>query len=572
MKTVFPVASRASFRLLAGSSAMISCVLLAGSSLSLRGQDFIRGDVNGDGKVTISDAHGVLGFLFSGLQKPWCLLAADVEDTNFLNLTDGLRIASFSVLGEPMPPAPYPEPGPDPTPPSQGESLGCESYGGGQPLEDAGARLVVLDATFPGGAERGGTITIACSSSRQLAGFSGRLSHDPGLIDGVGSKGQGLTDRLGYSSRTHARYFLEARDGGAVLSFGFLAIIMPCGGDVLPPDCQWIPIPAGGGDVPVVDIQVCLAPGTPAGQYSLVLEEGELIDAESARAIYPTLQGGTLTVLSNVESSDCIVNPPPPPPPPDVVFKLADAFGAPGGSATVPFRIWSTLPSQGFAFSVDFDESVLQASDIERLFRRPSGTPYEFQRFEFNNEDRYPGDSGIAEGYLAGAAIISLADTQDVLPPDAYVDVLNFHFFILPETTADKTEVRFLDGAVGGDGAPVSNSLIASGRTVSPAAGGSFVFVNGIMRIVPDAIPFVRGDSNSDGKVDISDPIATLGNLFLGGVSLQCLDAADSNDDGQVNISDPIFTLDFLFRGISGAPPQPFPEPGLDPTGDELRC
>ena len=37
---------------------------------------------------------------------------------------------------------------------------------------------------------------------------------------------------------------------------------------------------------------------------------------------------------------------------------------------------------------------------------------------------------------------------------------------------------------------------------------------------------FVRGDSNLDETVDISDGVATLGYLFLGGPALNCIDAA----------------------------------------------
>ena len=570
MKTDYALISRAGFRLLVGSAISVSCVLLGSSALPLRAADFVRGDANGDGKVSISDAHVVLRYLFNFGEPPDCMIAADFNDDGFVDYSDPSFILSLGCSGEPAPAAPFPEPGPDPTPPQNGEGLSCDSYGGGQPLEDAGARLVVLDATFPGGTDRRGMITIAYSSSGELAGFSGSFSHDPLLIGEVGTRyNEGLADRMGYSVVPGSWSLLEASDRDGLLSFGF--VIGPKEACERPAACPWEPIPPAE-DVTVMDIWVCLAPGTPAGQYPLVPEAGEFIDDATGQAIYPALQGGTLTVLSDVEESDCSPAPPSPPRPPAVVFTLGDASGVPGGSASVPFRITSNLPSQGFAFSVDFDESVLQVSEIERLFRRPSGTPYEFQRFEFNNDEEYPGDSGIIEGYLAGAAIISLANTEDVLPPDEEVDVLNFHFLIRPETTADKTEIRFLDGAMGGEGVPVNNYLIAFGLMVTPAAGGSFVFVNGILRIVPDAIPFVRGDSNADGTVDISDAIATLGHLFLGGLPLRCSDAADANDDGQVDMSDAISILDFLFRGSSGAPSRPFPEPGLDPTGDDLSC
>jgi CD109 antigen len=82
---------------------------------------------------------------------------------------------------------------------------------------------------------------------------------------------------------------------------------------------------------------------------------------------------------------------------------------------------------------------------------------------------------------------------------------------------------------------------------------------------------FVRGDSNEDGEVNLSDAVNTLNHLFLGGPRPPCMDAADSDDDGVVNITDPIYLLQFLFLG-GVEPPPPFPEAGPDSTEDGLDC
>ncbi|MBI4600735.1 MAG: hypothetical protein HY721_02130 [Planctomycetes bacterium] len=77
----------------------------------------------------------------------------------------------------------------------------------------------------------------------------------------------------------------------------------------------------------------------------------------------------------------------------------------------------------------------------------------------------------------------------------------------------------------------------------------------------------MRGDSTGDGTVDVSDPIATLGALFLGDGELSCEDAADSNDDEEVDLSDAVHTLLYLFGG-GEAPPAPGPRAcGRDPDG-----
>lgn len=81
---------------------------------------------------------------------------------------------------------------------------------------------------------------------------------------------------------------------------------------------------------------------------------------------------------------------------------------------------------------------------------------------------------------------------------------------------------------------------------------------------------FLRGNANDDEKVDLSDAICILRNLFLGGCTLRCLDAADANDDGVVDLSDPVRILNFLFVSSENLP---FPGPvrcGADLTPDSL--
>lgn len=89
--------------------------------------------------------------------------------------------------------------------------------------------------------------------------------------------------------------------------------------------------------------------------------------------------------------------------------------------------------------------------------------------------------------------------------------------------------------------------------------------------LFPDA-RFRRGDANSDGGVDISDPITTLGYLFLGSDAPSCADAADTNDDGSVDISDAITTLSYLFSGGADVPLPGAEFCGADPTSDDLVC
>jgi hypothetical protein len=77
---------------------------------------------------------------------------------------------------------------------------------------------------------------------------------------------------------------------------------------------------------------------------------------------------------------------------------------------------------------------------------------------------------------------------------------------------------------------------------------------------------FRRGDTNADGKVDISDPVSLLQWKFVGGSTPTCLEAADSNGDGAPDLSDAVHTLVHLFQG-GPAPPAPGPsECGVAPN------
>jgi hypothetical protein len=88
---------------------------------------------------------------------------------------------------------------------------------------------------------------------------------------------------------------------------------------------------------------------------------------------------------------------------------------------------------------------------------------------------------------------------------------------------------------------------------------------------IPETVPFIRADANSDLRVDLSDAIFTLAYLFLGDASPFCMDAADADDSGGLDITDAIGTLNHLFLG-STTIPAPYPEPGSDPTTDGLGC
>lgn len=76
-----------------------------------------------------------------------------------------------------------------------------------------------------------------------------------------------------------------------------------------------------------------------------------------------------------------------------------------------------------------------------------------------------------------------------------------------------------------------------------------------------DALVFLRGDCNDDGRVDISDAICILDYLFLGGGAPDCIAATNVNGDAGNDISDATYLLNHLFLG-GLAPVAPYPTCG----------
>lgn len=76
---------------------------------------FVRGDVNRDGAVDISDVVFLLAYTFANGPPPQCLDASDVNDDGAIDLVDAVYGLAFLFSNGPAPTAPYPIRGSDPT-------------------------------------------------------------------------------------------------------------------------------------------------------------------------------------------------------------------------------------------------------------------------------------------------------------------------------------------------------------------------------------------------------------------------------------------------------------------------
>ncbi len=87
------------------------------------GRDFIRGDVNTDNTVDITDGVATLEVLFLG-DVVYCVDAMDTNDDGTTNLADPIYLFSYLFSGGPPPGAPFGVCGPDPT----SDSLDCDAH------------------------------------------------------------------------------------------------------------------------------------------------------------------------------------------------------------------------------------------------------------------------------------------------------------------------------------------------------------------------------------------------------------------------------------------------------------
>ncbi len=83
---------------------------------------FVRGDVNLDSKIDLSDSLRLLGFLFLGQGKIACMDAADANDDGRVELSDAIKILNVLFLGDLFPKGTtFGKPQKDETP----DNLGC---------------------------------------------------------------------------------------------------------------------------------------------------------------------------------------------------------------------------------------------------------------------------------------------------------------------------------------------------------------------------------------------------------------------------------------------------------------
>jgi hypothetical protein len=230
-------------------------------------------------------------------------------------------------------------------------------------------------------------------------------------------------------------------------------------------------------------------------------------------------------------------------------LSLGEVTAQPGATVDVPIVISSAVEVHAIQLVVAYDpgEATPLGLTLDGGYFGP------FQEDEFfapiTRVQSHPGD-GVFTVAIAGGTgwpEYQIPPGEDILVASVRVKVAPS---IPPGTIIDLEPTNGDDGSGVGP-YKMKNELTSRGD----ARYLSIIPRTVAARLVVWSPEFRRGDSNADGAVNISDPIATLFSLFSGAEDLPCLDAADANDSGMVDISDALATLGYLFGGSSGEPP-----------------
>lgn len=235
-------------------------------------------------------------------------------------------------------------------------------------------------------------------------------------------------------------------------------------------------------------------------------------------------------------------------------------ISADAGDTGVPFTVVAdhAVTLEGYTVVLEFDPAVLTVDAISTLGTDAGALGAEFEVPTIDN----------TAGVVIHAVII------DFLPPYAGLalppgsgDTIAAGTFSVDAAASGTTSLAPTDGL---GSPPTDNTFVSGGLSYPPSLVAGTVTI-GSGPPPPSDPPFIRGDANRDGAVDVSD--GTTVQNWIAGLAAEppCLDAADANDDGTVDISDSVYLFDFLFSGGS-APPSPYPLAGSDPTTDPLDC
>lgn len=172
-------------------------------------------------------------------------------------------------------------------------------------------------------------------------------------------------------------------------------------------------------------------------------------------------------------------------------------------------------------------------------------------------------------GGLALVASVEGSVTFDLVRDQAATGLLGDYVRMeFDLTTSNQTEVFSFDLVSALDTGDVGGLAVAGSVGYVVAMGSALIYA---LQVESEGLTFFRrGDVNDDGAINLSDPSALLGSLFLGAAAPPCDAAADTNADNVIQLADAVLLFDYLFAG-GEMPAPPFPTCGVD-ANTTLSC
>jgi PKD repeat protein len=243
------------------------------------------------------------------------------------------------------------------------------------------------------------------------------------------------------------------------------------------------------------------------------------------------------------------------------VMRLGDVAAFPGQrDVYVPVIATHDRAAQGLTLAATYDPAVLEVRDV--VYDETNISSYKPELFAVNISD------DPAEPFVTTGVLFDVLEPFDgrVFPAGLGQRVANIIVDVSQDAVQGTSTRIELTNQVGRP--PLNNIFTVDGFSILPQLEeGGTVEIRQLH--FPPPRFFRRGDSDSNGVINLTDAITTLSYLFAGGPPPGCYDAADVVDDGKLDITDATFLLSFLFKSGS-YPPAPYPDWGLDPTEDEL--
>lgn len=277
-----------------------SLVLVLALAATGRGDvEFLRGDVNQDGQVSISDAGAYDCILFCAGPPPPCEDAVDVDDNSVIDIVDMVVLLVHLYGDDPSMSIqpPFPSPGSDPTE----DSLSCDSYTATPPPETDDVMRLGSVRAAPGEEVR---IPLFVTAPVEVEGLQAVIHYDPALFTPlpVTSEDEELVFQGTYFDglRSRPRSFSSLKDFGHEGIFRLGVLFDLLGVLVVKPESE----------VHVVNIAGTVSPHAERGakvELSFVAHHSEEGILRNELTMYGTTRTVTQTISGFIDVAEAFV-------------------------------------------------------------------------------------------------------------------------------------------------------------------------------------------------------------------------------------------------------------------------